>query len=180
MIRVLAWASMLLAVAPASPVSWWPGAHTLPESVLRRLPNGPYRGDTTALRPSGSRVIAIPVGSGAAAPLPRTGARTQSSTISAPWGEPRVPFAGVTVTTCEVPRAWVRPARPTMPPVVASAPTPRATITQLPRQPRAWPPVQSVISRPGPHSRFRRAATLALGLFVSLVAVEAAARSGRR
>ncbi|MCY7417214.1 MAG: hypothetical protein LH650_01725, partial [Chloroflexi bacterium] len=97
-----------------------------------------------------------------------------------PWGEPLVPFAGVTVTTCEVPRAWVRPARPTMPAVVAPALTPRATITQLPRPPRAWPPVQSVISRPGPHSRYRRAATLALGLFVSLIAVEAAARSSRR
>jgi len=179
-IRVLVRASMLLVVAPASPVSWWPGAHTLPESVLRRLPNARHRGDTTALRPSGARVISIPVDGGAATPLPRTSATTQPGTIGAPWGEPRVPFAGVTVTTSEVPRAWVRPARPTMPAVVAPALTHRATITQLPHQPRAWPPVQSVISRPGPHSRFRRAATLALGLFVSLVAVEAAARSSRR
>jgi hypothetical protein len=173
--RVLARASMLLAVAPVSPVSWWPGAHTLPESVLRRLPNSGYRGQTATLQPSGTRVIAIPVEGGRAAIRPRTLVAPLPGAMAAPWGEPLVAFAGVTVSTCQVPHAWLRPA--TKP---VAAPAPRATITPLRRQPRAWPPVQSVVSRPGPHGRFRRAATLALGLFVSLVAVEAAARSTRR
>lgn len=205
MIRVLARASLLLAIAPPMPVSWWPGAHTLPDSVLRRLPNGATRiidpATLTSLRPSGARVISIPVRGGPSAAITGVPQRPGSSLpgprmVAAPWGEPSVAIPGVTITTCEVPRAWVRPQSPSLRPGGATvipiraanmpatgsavAPTPRATITPFPHQPRTWEPTPAVPPRRQAHGRFRRAATLALGLLVSLVAVEAAARSGRR
>lgn len=198
MFRVLLRASILLAVAPPVPVSWWPGARTLPESVLRRLPNGGARGadrgHVVTLHPSGARVVAIPIGGGRAVPLRESAVSAGAVVVAAPWGEPVIPFAGVTVSTCQVPRVWLRPETqrtdiipmPVSRTVVthaasrAATAAPSATITHLPRQPRTWPTTPAAIGRHGAHGRFRRAVTLALGLFVSLVAVEAAARSSRR
>jgi hypothetical protein len=201
---VLARATMLMAVAPPVPVSWWPGASTLPESVLRRLPGAGTRrverAPVTGHPPSSARIIAIPVDDGR-----RVGNHDAPAierivaSMTAPWGEPPVPFLGVTVSTCEVPRSWLRdtpiggtvipmraPRVSTTPeeragpaPRAAVAPARRATIIELPRQPRALPPVAALgVARS--RGRFRRALTLAFGLLLSLVAVEAAARSGRR
>ena len=176
---------MLLAVAPPAPVAWWPGSRTLPESVLRRLPRVVPTDRLATLRPSGVTVVAIPVDGGRPVPSRRAPGPVGPVLAGAPWGEPLAPFAGVTVTTCQVPRQWLRPE--TIPEVIAmplartlaaavAAPLPpRATITQFPRQPRPWPtPVEQ-----RPHGRFRRVATLALGLLISFVAVEAAARTSR-
>ncbi len=198
MFGVLARATMLMAVAPPVPVSWWPGARALPESVLRRLPNAGTRrverAPVTGHVSSGARIIAIPVDGGHTVGVhdAPTIERIVAS-MTAPWGEPPVPFLGVTVSTCEVPRSWLRatpmggtviPMRSarvstTPAPRAAVAPARRATIIELPRQPRALPPVAALgVARS--RGRFRRALTLAFGLLLSLVAVEAAARSGRR
>jgi hypothetical protein len=114
--------------------------------------------------------------------------------MTAPWGEPLTPFAGVTVSTRQVPLSWLRPEPPAgraAPMVITSVPmsasvasgmpaaVPHATITQLRRSPRTMPPAAAA-GQHGAFGRFRRAAALAVGLLVSLVAVEAAARSGRR
>lgn len=187
MFRVLARASILLAVAPPVPVAWWPGARTLPESVLRRLPRIVQPARVTTLYPSGTRVVAIPIDGGRPVPSRRSTSPGGSVMIAAPWGEPLVPFAGVTVSTCEVPRQWLRSeartgdviALPVARRALTPTPAAHATITQLPRQPRQWPAPVAASPR-GAHGRFRRAVTLALGLLVSLVAVEAAARSSRR
>jgi hypothetical protein len=193
--RVLARASILMAVAPSVPVAWWPGARALPDSVIRRLPRPVAPDRITTLYPSGSRVIAIPVDGGRPVPSRRAAPPVGPVLAAAPWGEPLLPFAGVTVSTCQVPRQWLRSeslaaqviamprarpksAPPTPAPPTSASPMPRhATIIQLPRQPRQWPPA---IDQRRPHGRFRRAAALALGLLLSLVAVEAAARSTRR
>ncbi len=177
MVGVQVRATGLMAVAPSTPGAWWPGARMLPDSVMRRLPRAMGR-------------IAIPVDDGRAATVRVAGpAEPELVALTAPWGEPTSPFAGVTVSTRQVPLSWLRPERPVgravpMPiradPLPASVPIARpATITELPRTPRAVPQVPAVGHR-GPIGRFRRAAALALGLLVSLVAVEAAARSGRR
>ncbi len=190
LLRVLAQASLLLAVAPSVPGAWRPGARPLSESVLRRLSRPSVARSMTTLLPSRSRVVAIPIDGGRRSSVSTPTQAAGPVLVAAPWGEPRVPFAGVTVSTCEVPRHWLRPEprvadiipMPGSRPVLAAAVPPvtrHATISQLPRQPRHWP--ATVVSEPQrPHGRLRRAATLALGLLVSLVAVEAAARSTRR
>ena len=109
MIGVLARASMLLAVAPSAPVAWWPGSRTLPDSVLRRLPRVVQPQQVTRLFPSGSPVVAIPVEGARPVPSRRPDPPVGPMLAAAPWGEPAVPFAGVTVSTCQVPRQWLRP-----------------------------------------------------------------------
>ena len=205
MFQALTRAAILIAVAPPAPVSWWPGARTLPESVLSRLPGGASRAidrlEVTRLRPSGTRVVAIPIDGGRATPR-RNVATPAVAAMTAPWGEPASPFAGVTVTTAWVPREWLRPgpldgtiiqlprttlARAVATPAASGSPAspptinaPRATVTALPRQMRTWPDAPATPGLMRSFGRFRRAAALAVGLLVSLVAVEAAARSGRR
>jgi len=188
--RVLARMSILLAVAPPAPVAWWPGARTLPESVLRRLPRVVRPDQVTTLYPSRSRVIAIPVDGGRPVPPRNSTLASGPAITAAPWGEPLVPFSGVRVATCQVPRQWLRPeartaevialsdVRPVLAPPAPQAAR-HATTVHLPGQPRQWP-ASAVNDQPRSHGRFRRAATLALGLLVSLVAMEAAARSTRR
>ena len=175
MVAVQVRATGPLAVAPSTPGAWWPGARMLPESVMRRIPRAMGR-------------IAIPVTDGRAATVPAP-AEPEPMAMTAPWGEPTSPFAGVTVSTRQVPLSWLRPERPmgrgvpvpvVAGPLAASGATARpATITELPRAPRTVPQLPATGPR-GPIGRFRRAAALAVGLLVSLVAVEAAARSGRR
>lgn len=172
-----------LAVAPVAPVTWRPATRGIPaQRRVARMPG------------TGARVVAIPVGPGPlearAIDLPRP---LSEATLRAPWGEPATPFTGVTVTTARVPEAWLRPpARPiaTIIPirpsqVIAPAlttpahPPVPATIVHLPRAPRAVPPAPAAGTH-RPRGRLRGGLTLAVGLIVSLVAVEVAARSGRR
>ena len=164
MFRALARATMLMVVAPSAPVAWWPGAAPLTDSLRRRLPVrtvAPVRRVTTFLAASGREVVAIPV---------------RSAGMCAPWGEPE-PIAGVVIHTSPVPTAWLAPAAVGVP-VGSVAPTPlvstpasatRSVVAQTPHR-----------SRGPAAARFRRAAALVVGLLVSLVAVEAAARAGRR
>ncbi len=183
MLGVLVRTAGLMVLAPPTPVAWWPGARTLPDSVMRRLPRAIGR-------------IAMPLDGGQPTPARViTAAEPEPVLMAAPWGEPASPFVGVMVSTRQVPLSWLRPEAPAgralpMPVTfvpVASPPTlarhttvPRAaTITELPRAPRTMPQV-SAVGHHGTIGRFRRAAALAVGLLVSLVAVEAAARSGRR
>jgi hypothetical protein len=55
-----------------------------------------------------------------------------------------------------------------------------ATVTGVAQSPARSLARRRPIRQPSAASRFRRAAALALGLLVSVVAVEAAARAGRR
>ena len=124
--RVLARASILLAVAPSAPVGWWPGSRTLPDSVLRRLPMVVRPEHVTTLSPSGSRVVTIPVDGGRPVPSRRPVPPVGPVLAAAPWGEPLVPFAGVTVSTCQVPRQWLRSESPApeVIPVTRGSPVP--------------------------------------------------------
>jgi hypothetical protein len=109
---------------------------------------------------STGRRVAMPVG-----PVPP---------MVAPWGEPD-PVPGVVMRTSTVPTRWLRrPAPPTT--SIALAPT-----AQLEEQRDVPPPAMRRDPRPMPPSvRVRKAAVMAFGLLISLVAVEAAARVGRR
>ena len=187
MFGVLARATILIAVAPPAPVAWWPGARTLPESVLRWLPRIAQSGSVIRMLPSGARVVAIPVDGGRPVPARRAAAPVGPVLAAAPWGEPPVPFAGVTVSTCQVPLHWLGSgsgvaeviAMPIVRGAAAETPPPlsQATITQFPRRPQ---PGHTPIAPRRSRGHFRRMVTLALGLIVSLVALEAAARSSRR
>jgi hypothetical protein len=200
-LRVLARASLLLAVAPSLPSDPWPGARTLPDSVLRRLPRAIMPAQVTVRPASGTRMIAIPVDGGRPVPPRRPASPAGPVIAAAPWGEPLVPFAGVTVSTCLVPQEWLRSgtrtaevievsrarAVPMMspllltPPLSVSPPARQATITQFPHLPRPWPGTVAVVgAQRRPHGRFRRTATLAVGLLISLVVLQAAARTTRR
>jgi hypothetical protein len=92
--------------------------------------------------------------------------------MRAPWAEAD-PVSGVSVRTSLVPAAWLRPlvaSRPAgdgSPLPVSSSPADRLTGQRAPI------PVPT-------STRIRRAAMMAFGVLVSLVAVEAAARVGRR
>ncbi len=108
LLGAMARATMLLVVAPPAPVAWWPGARTLPDSVLRRLPRVAQPTRVARLLPTGALVVAIPVDGGRPVPSRRSRAALGPVLDAAPWGEPRVPFAGVTVTTCQVPGHWLR------------------------------------------------------------------------
>ena len=116
-----------------------------------------------ASSPAAARRVAIPVGP------------SSTSSMVAPWREPD-PVPGVVLRTKAVPATWLR-----RPPVVASHPaiSPTATVEE-PRRALAQPLARRE-PRPMPASvRIRKAAMMAFGLLVSLVAVEAAARVGRR
>jgi hypothetical protein len=104
--------------------------------------------------------------------------RPVDAAMMAPWGEPD-PVPGVVMRTSLVPSDWLRPTPPaTTPPTVMSIePAVPARPQRTAAQPSAAPPPV----RPVPTSvRIRKAAMMAFGLLVSLVAVEAAARVGRR
>jgi hypothetical protein len=182
--QVLARAFILLAAAPSAPVGSWPGARTLSDSVLRRLPTFVRPEHVTMLSPSGSRVVTIPVDGGRPVPSRRPAPPVGPVLAAAPWGEPLVPFAGVTVSTCQIPQLWLRSesrAAEVIPmtrerPVPVPPPAQHATITQFPRRPLHWP---AAVDQHRPHGRLRRVATLALSLLVSLVVMEAAARTSR-
>jgi len=200
-LRVLARASLLLAVAPPLPSDLWPGARTLPDSVLRRLPRAIVPAQVTVRPASGTRMIAIPVDGGRPVPARRPASPTGPVIEAAPWGEPLVPFAGVTVSTYLVPQEWLRSGNrtakvievsrarpvpvmsplPVAPPLAIPPPPRQATITQFPHQPRPWPgAVAAAGVQRRHHGRFRRAATLAVGLLISFVVLEAAGRIAHR
>lgn len=200
-LRVLARASMLLAIAPPLPSDLWPGVRALPGSVLRLLPR-PVVPAQVAVRPaSGTRMIAIPVDGGRPVPSRRPASSAGPVIAAAPWGEPLVPFVSVTVSTCLVPQEWLRSgirtaevigvsrARPVpvmspppvTPPLSFPPPARQATISQFPHEPRPWPgTIAAAGAQRRRHGRFRRATTLAVGILISLVALEAAARATRR
>jgi hypothetical protein len=85
---------------------------------------------------------------------------------------------GVTLRTSAIPSGWLRA------PMVVPRERPAAAETAAVEEPRPTPATRAVQRReprPMPTSvRIRRAAVMAFGLLVSLVAVEAAARVGRR
>lgn len=150
----------------------------------------------------------VPVAARVRVPVvgPRDMGTGAPSRARVPWDEP-VPVSGVTVRTSQVPTSWLRPTAPS--PVVAPrplVPTPvvptSVATTPVVLTPLVPTPVVPTISQaqtgslergaPGPttvrrderpvpaSTRLRRAAMMAFGLLVSVVAVEAAARVGRR
>jgi hypothetical protein len=163
---------MLMVVAPSAPVAWWPGAAPLTGSLLRRLParaTAPAPRPITTLPVSGREVVALRV----------------EGDPACPWGEPDG-VSSVVIRTSIVPSHWLRPvAAPRVAATtnwwseadVADVPSPVAAVatpSPMPRPQDRQPP------QPTTAARLRRAAALAVGLLVSLVAVEAAARAGRR
>jgi hypothetical protein len=187
----------LLVVAPSAPVAWSPGTAPLSETLRARVLAGAGSAAHRAvavLPASGRRVVAVPVDVAmrrvigtAAGPRvalhverPRPDVeRPSPAPMTAPWGEPdRVP--GVVTRTAVVPPSWVRPPAAIRTSVdTASVDVAAVSTTRhagLVRPARGRPEL-----RPMPPSvRIRKAAMMAFGLLVSLVAVEAAARVGRR
>ncbi len=168
MFRALARATMLMVVAPSAPVAWWPGAAPLTGSLLRRLSARASRPITT-LPVSGREVVALRV----------------EGDPACPWGEPDG-VSSVVIRTSIVPSHWLRPvAAPRVAATtnwwseadVADVPSPIAVVATTSPTPR---PQDRQPPQPTTAARLRRAAALAVGLLVSLVAVEAAARAGRR
>lgn len=185
---------MLPIVAPPAPVAWSPGTPPLSESLRARVRAG--AGSVadhvvTMMPASGRQVVAVPVGAamrrlGGADRPPRPAAERIAvpvAPVEAPVGVPwpsAVPVEGVVVRTSRVPVEWLRPStpssRPPAGPLVAahraSEPGAIATVAR---------PTARRAERGLPASvRIRKAAVMAFGLLVSLVAVEAAARVGRR
>jgi hypothetical protein len=186
-----------MVVAPSAPVAWSPGTSPLSESLRARVRAGAGSAAERAiavLPVSGRRVVAVPVdtamrciiGTGAE----RTGDRiaipmgAPRGSMVAPWGEPD-PVPGVRLRTSPVPDRWLRApartssdARPSIgAPIRGVAPSVAATppqgVTGIPVRRREPSPMPASV-------RVRKAAMMAFGLLVSLVAVEAAARVGRR
>ena len=178
----------LLVVAPSTPVAWSPGAAPLSDSLRARVLAGAGSAAVRAVAvmpTSGRRVVSVPVGQqrDAARPAVPSAARIAvpvqrpAESMVAPWGEPD-PVKGVVMRTSLVPAHWLRPtavpppARPVVAPEPAMAPRSHAPVVTIPVRPDVRPVPASV--------RIRKAAMMAFGVLVSLVAVEAAARVGRR
>jgi hypothetical protein len=181
----------LLVIAPPAPVAWSPGTPPLTESLRARVIAGAGSAAERAIEVlpvTGRRVVAVPVdaamrwiigtqvrGIDGRVAIP-VGASPVASLV-APWGEPD-PVAGVTMRTSTIPSSWLRA------PVAVPREHAAAEVTAAMEAPRPTPAprtLQRREPRPMPTSvRIRRAAVMAFGLLVSLVAVEAAARVGRR
>lgn len=98
----------------------------------------------------------------------------------APWATAEA-VPGVTIRTSQVPVEWLRPPAAAPRPVPDAAAGRVAVVAPAPAAPARSPVATRPAERPLPASaRIRRAAVMAVGLLVSLVAVEAAARVGRR
>jgi hypothetical protein len=177
-----------MVIAPSAPVAWSPGSPPLTEAVRARVLAGAASAAERALEVlpmSGRRVVAVPVDTAMrwiVGTQHTDGERRVAvpvgpghATLVAPWGEPD-PMPGVVMRTTSVPTAWLRS------PTAAAARAPSMLATeQGPRAASATHPVVRRETRPMPPSmRLRKAAVMAFGLLVSLVAVEAAARVGRR
>jgi hypothetical protein len=178
----------LLVIAPSAPVAWSPGTPPLTEALRARVLAGATSAAERAIEVlpvSGRRVVAVPVDAAmrwiiGTQPTTIEGRRAVPvgpghAALVAPWGEPD-PVPGVILGTTSVPATWLRPPTPTAAPVLPTAPT--ADV------PRSAPLARPVARREPPampaSMRLRKAAMMAFGLLVSLVAVEAAARVGRR
>lgn len=163
--------------APPGPVAWSPGMPPLSESLRARIRAGAGArpvGALAILPGSRRRVVRVPVvGSAVRHVAAAVGASVLGRWMSAPWGDVE-PVGGVSVETSPVPTTWLRPAAASRP--VEDAPRPPLS----PSMP-VHPPTGQRAPVPVPTStRIRRAAMMAFGVLVSLVAVEAAARVGRR
>jgi hypothetical protein len=180
-------------IAPSTPVAWSPGTPPLSESLRARVLAGAGSAAERAVRvmpATGRPVVALRVEAprrrviGSLEPRPATAPRIPVpvahavSTMGAPWGEPD-PVPGVVMRTSLVPLDWLRPSMTASPP--ALAPTVASQVHPIPVMPAPLPAPARSDMRPMPASvRIRKAAMMAFGLLVSLVAVEAAARVGRR
>lgn len=194
MFRTVAYPTLMV-IAPPGPVAWSPGMPPLSESLRARIRAGAgarVARAVTVLPDPGRRVVGVPVDSadrrGATASARATGlARATASAevtgsavatvatpwMRAPWGDVD-PVSGVSVRTAPVPAAWLRPP-------LASRPMDNATHRTRASSVPVHHPIGQRAPVPVPAStRIRRAAMMAFGLLVSLVAVEAAARVGRR
>jgi hypothetical protein len=174
-----------MVIAPPAPVAWSPGTPPLTGSLRARVLAGAGSAAERAIEvlpASGRRVVAVPVDTAVRWIVGDHRGTTRiavpvgyaARTSVAPWGEPD-PVPGVVMRTDTVPSGWLRSAtsRPNVPVATAVIDEPR-------RMPLPRPMVRRE-PRPMPTSmRIRRAAMMAFGLLVSLVAVEAAARVGRR
>lgn len=203
MFRAVAHAAITV-IAPPGPVAWSPGMPPLSESLRTRIRAGAgsAAGRAVSVLPaSGRRVVGVAVETGRRVAVGtgrvavETGRRVAIETgrfetgrvaeapagswMRAPWGDVG-PMPGVTVRTSPVPVDWLRPPVATLPRdgnAVAPAPVPTSPPVQTPVR----HPTGQRTPVPVPTStRIRRAAMMAFGLLVSFVAVEAAARVGRR
>ena len=193
MFRALTRATLMV-IAPSAPVAWSPGTPPLTEALRARVLAGAASAAERAMEVlpvSGRRVVAVPVDAAMRRIIgtqPRIiGTQPGSferrvavpvgpghAALAAPWGEPD-PVPGVVLRTRWVSATWLRPPTPApagaRPEVASTAdPGPRPLARPIVRR---EPPVP-------PSMRIRKAAVMAFGLLVSLVAVEAAARVGRR
>ncbi len=158
--------------APPGPVAWSPGMPPLSESLRARIRAGAGAqavGALTVLPASGRRVVGVPVGSA----VRHAVASVVGRWMPAPWGDVD-PVRSVTVRTSPVPAAWLRPPAASRP-MDDGARHPPSTSIPVHRPTGQRTPVPVPTS-----TRIRRAAMMAFGVLVSLVAVEAAARVGRR
>lgn len=191
----------LMVIAPSAPVAWSPGTPPLTETLRARVIAGAASAAERAIEVlpvSGRRVVVVPVETAVRRVIAE---RSRSSdrrvalpvgapstgTLMAPWGVPE-PVPGVVVRTNAVPVTWLR-RPPAGPPSVVTAAVavpaprsaPRPAPAQRPETEQRPEPAPRPEPRPVPTSmRIRKAAVMAVGLLVSLVAVEAAARVGRR
>jgi hypothetical protein len=178
-----------MVVAPSAPVAWSPGSPPLTDALRARVLAGAASAAERAIQvlpASGRRVVAVPmdtamrriIGTPSTVAVRRVaipiGPASTPITV-APWGEPD-PVPGVVLRTQAVPTTWL--GRPSL--ARSHADTTPAATADAPR-PGPVQPVARREPRPMPASvRIRKAAMMAFGLLVSLVAVEAAARVGRR
>ncbi len=196
-LRTLAHATLLV-IAPSAPVAWSPGSAPLSESLRARIRAGAGSMADRAvatLPGSGRRVVGVavrgeaqrptsiaPAGPVAGTPSARSTPLGQGSpsglgrpvpVAHAPWREAD-PVPGVVVRTSLVHGSWLR--RPS-----ATQPTEGRGASGQTTHLHVHHPSSQRDPVPVPTSgRIRRAAMMAFGLVVSLVAVEAAARVGRR
>jgi hypothetical protein len=172
------------------------GAGSAAERAVTVLPASGRRVVSIPVEAAVRRALGIPVGTavgrGVGIPVGRAVGRaaghpidltrlsaTFGRWIRAPWTEPE-PVPGVVIRTSLVPSVWLAPQNP-----VRHADMPGRHATVADPVIAAGRPVhsptgqQKVVPLPA-STRVRRAAMMAFGLLVSLVAVEAAARVGRR
>jgi hypothetical protein len=178
-----------MVVAPPAPVAWSPGTPPLTDALRARVLAGAVSAAERAVQvlpASGRRVVAVPMDTAIrriigepASPSARRVVipvdRAPGVPRVAPWGEPE-PVPGVAVRTSAVPATWLQ-----RPSVAAGRTEPAPAVMARQPRPASVQPVAHREPRPMPASvRIRKAAMMAFGLLVSLVAVEAAARVGRR
>jgi hypothetical protein len=190
----------LLVVAPSAPVAWAPGAVPVSDSLRARIlaGAGTTAGRAMAVMPAtGRRVMSLPIGTavpdGDTARVRRPMSERiavpvgASGTVDAPWGE-LAEVEGVVVRTSPVPTHWLRPPVPMTASVTTSVATTAVAASPSDIAPAA--PARAPAPRPrgatidervaSTSVRIRKAAMMAFGLLVSVVALEAAARVGRR